>query len=79
MATALLNSDILTRINEPSLIQRITKFASLIDKPYDTQKSPQNELEKSVAKYLSLSSEKTTDAARRKDRQVEFVKAIDLM
>jgi hypothetical protein len=61
------------------LIQRITKFASLIEKPFDPQKVPQDELEKSVAKYLSLSSEKTTDAARRKDRQVEFVKAIDLM
>jgi hypothetical protein len=79
MATAVLNSDMLDRIEQPTLIQRITKFASLIEKPFDPQKVPQDELEKSVAKYLSLSSEKTTDAARRKDRQVEFVKAIDLM
>ncbi|MGP8225074.1 MAG: DUF262 domain-containing protein [Terracidiphilus sp.] len=79
MATALLNSDILDRIDEPTLIQRITKFASLVEKTYDSQKEPQSELEKSVAKYLSLSSEKTTDATRRKGRQVEFVKAIDLM
>lgn len=79
LATALLNSDILERINESTLIRRITKFGSLIEKPFDPQKVPQNELEKSVAKYLSLSSEKTTDATRRKERQVELVKAIDLM
>lgn len=79
MATAVLNSDMLDRIEQSTLIQRITKFASLIEKPLDPQKVPQDELEKSVAKYLSLSSEKTTDAARRKDRQVEFVKAIDLI
>lgn len=78
MATALLNSDILGRIDESTLIQRITRFASLIEKPYDPQKTPQDDLERSVAKYLSLSSEKTTDATRRKERQVEFVKAIDL-
>lgn len=79
MATALLNSDMLDRIDQPALIQRITKFASLIEKSIDPQKVPQDDLEKSVAKYLSLSSEKTTDAARRKERQVEFVKAIDMM
>ncbi|MGD1063115.1 MAG: DUF262 domain-containing protein [Terracidiphilus sp.] len=79
MATALLNSDILSRIDELTLIQRIARFASLLEKPPDPQKGPQDELEKSVAKYVSLSSEKTTDATRRKERQMEFVKAIDLM
>ncbi len=79
MVTALLNSDILTRIDEHTLIQRIEKFASLIEKPLDSQATPQNDLDKSVAKYMSLSSEKTTDATRRKGRQEEFVKALDLM
>jgi len=79
MATALLGSDLLGRIDEPNLIQKITKFALLIEKPYDPQTAPKDELEKAIRKYLSLSGEKTTDATRRKERQAEFVKALDLM
>ena len=79
VATSLLNSDLMDKIDEKTLIERITQFGVLIDKPYDPQAPPQKEPEKSVARYLALSSEKTTDATRRKDRQAEFVKAIELM
>jgi hypothetical protein len=78
VATSLLNSDLLDTINEAKLIDRIAKFAGLIEKPVPVDKA-QTELERAVSRYVMLSSEKTTDATRRKDRQVEFVKAIGLL
>ena len=65
MATALLNSDLLGRFAGNTLTAKLAKFASLIEKSID---DPKSALEKSIAKYRELSTEKTTDATRRKDR-----------
>lgn len=79
VASALLSSDLLERFDANALTQKLAKFSALIDKPYDPQKVPNNPLEQAVMRYMSLSTEKTTDATRRKERQQEFVKAIDLL
>jgi hypothetical protein len=79
MATSLLSSDVLTRYSEDVLTGKLVKFANLIEKPHDPHKFPPDPLRQAISKYQSLSSEKTTDAARRKDRQQEFIKAIDLL
>ena len=79
VATTLLNSNLLDKNTEDSLITKLTKFAALIDKPVDEDESPETPLEKSVAKYRQLSTEKTTDASRRKDRQREMVNALTLI
>lgn len=82
MATALLSSDLLDRLKEQDLISKLAKFAVLIEKAVDPKKEEEEgatPLEKAVAKYREISSEKTTDATRRKDRQQELVKALDLL
>ncbi len=77
MATALLSSDVLDRYSESTLTAKLAKFASLVDEK--TPAPPVSAIEKSIARYRELSTEKTTDATRRKERQVEFIKAIDLL
>ena len=79
MATALLSGDLLTRFSEDALTAKLTQFASLIEKTPDSQAAPTTPIEKSVARYRELSTEKTTDAARRKERQQELIKAIDVL
>lgn len=79
MATSLLSGDLLSRLSEDALIAKLTKFASLIEKTPDPPKAPTTPVEKSVARYRELSTEKTTDAVRRKERQQELIKAIDLL
>jgi hypothetical protein len=79
MATSLLNSDLLKRYSEDVLTKKLGKFANLIEKPHDPHTFSTDPLEQAISKYRSLSTEKTTDAARRKDRQQEFIKAIDLL
>ncbi len=79
MATALLSSDLLKRYSEDVLTKKIAKFAKLIEKPHDPHKFSTDPLEQVVSKYQSLSTEKTTDASRRKERQQDFIKAIDLL
>ena len=77
MATALLSSDILDRFTESALTAKLAKFASLVDEK--TPALPASPIEKSLARYRELSTEKTTDATRRKERQLEFIKAVDLL
>ena len=81
VASSLLSSDLLNRFNEGELIGKLAKFATLIEKPFDPEKVTKNAtpLEQAVANYILLSTEKTTDATRRKNRQQEFVKAISLL
>jgi GGDEF domain-containing protein len=79
MATALLSGDLLTRFGEDALIAKLTKFASVIEKAPDPQMALTTPIEKSIARYRELSTEKTTDATRRKERQQELIKAIDLL
>jgi hypothetical protein len=79
MATALLSGDLLSRFDEDTLIAKLTRFASLIEKNPDSQAGHTTSLEKAVARYRDLSTEKTTDAARRKERQQELIKAVDLL
>jgi hypothetical protein len=79
MATSLLSSELLDRYSEDVLITRLTKFASLIEKAPDSQVAQATPVGKSVARYRELSTEKTTDAVRRKERQQELIKALDLL
>jgi hypothetical protein len=78
-ATSLLDSDLLTRFGHDVLILKLVKFANLIDRPRDISEFTTDPLTDAINKYRDLSTEKTTDAARRKDRQTEFIKAIDLL
>jgi hypothetical protein len=79
VASALLSSNLIDRFNGTTLTKKLAKFAVLTDKPYDPHKVPTTPLEDAVMKYMTLSTEKTTDASRRKERQVDFIKAIDLL
>ena len=84
MATSLLSSDLLQRFKQDDLTQRLTKVAGLIEKSLISKSAvpstpPSTPLEKAISKYRELSTEKTTDAKRRKDRQEELIKAIDLL
>ncbi len=81
LATSLLGSDLLTRFAHDALTAKLVKFANLIEQPPNPFESTAaaTPLMEAIAKYRSLSTEKTTDAARRKDRQTEFIKAIDLL
>jgi hypothetical protein len=80
LATSLLSTNLLSTYAEDDLIEKLTKFAILVDKSYDpTKPVPDKPLEQAIAKYMALSTEKTTDATRRKDRQVELVKALGLL
>jgi Protein of unknown function DUF262 len=76
MVTSLLSSDLLTRYSEDVLTKKLVKFANRIEKPPEFSTDP---LKQAISRYQSLSTEKTTDAARRKERQQEFIKAIDLL
>lgn len=80
MATSLLSTNLLTKISEDVLIQKLVKFSDLIDKPLDDAfKDNEAPLNQAVVRYRDLSSEKTTDATRRIERQKELLKAIDLL
>jgi glutamyl/glutaminyl-tRNA synthetase len=79
MATCLLNSDLLKQYSEDVLTKKLVRFSNLIEKTHDPHTFSTDPLEQAISKYRSLSTEKTTDAARRKDRQMEFIKAIDLL
>lgn len=79
MVTSLLSSDLLKHYSEDALTARLVKFSNLIEKPHDPHIFSTDPLEQAIAKYRELSTEKTTDAVRRKDRQQEFIKAIDLL
>lgn len=80
LATSLLSSGLLDAYQENDLIAKLTNFAILVDKSYDPTKPISDKpLDQAIAKYMALSTEKTTDATRRKDRQVELVKALGLL
>ncbi len=79
VATSLLHSDLLKRYGTVDLIKKFAKFSQLIDKPYDPHEVSNDPLEQAVSTYQALSTEKTTDASRRRDRQKEFIKAVDLL
>jgi len=79
MATSLLHSDLMQRYSTVPLTKKLVKFAQLIEKPHDPHEFSTDALKQAISTYQSLSTEKTTDAARRKDRQAELIKAIDLL
>ncbi|HSY89996.1 MAG TPA: DUF262 domain-containing protein [Candidatus Binatus sp.] len=79
VATSLLGSDLLKRYSAAALTKKFVKFAGLIEKPHDPHEFSTDPLKQAVSTYQTLSTEKTTDATRRKDRQTEFIKAVDLL
>jgi len=80
MATALLHSDLLARVPHEALIAKLVRFANLIEQSRHIDEPPSDDaLMATINKYRDLSTEKTTDAARRNERQAEFIKAIDLI
>ena len=79
MATALLSGDLFGRFDESGLTAKLAKFASLIEKAPESKATPMSALDKSISRYRELSTEKTTDATRRKERQQELIKALDLL
>lgn len=78
LATSLLNSDLLTRFDVTVLTCKLCAFARLIDGKDDATLYGK-EIEQAISSYLTLSTEKTTDAARRKNRMQEFIQAIKLL
>jgi hypothetical protein len=79
MASALLTGSLLTQFSEDALTAKLAKFATLIEKAPNPQEVPTTPIEKSVARYRELSTEKTTDATRRKERQQELIKIVGLL
>jgi hypothetical protein len=80
MATSLLSTNLLGKYTEDVLMQKLVKFGDLIDKPLDDAfRSSDAPLNQAIVRYLDMSSEKTTDASRRIERQKELLKAIDLL
>jgi hypothetical protein len=79
LATSLLCSDLLTRFAHDLLTRKLIKFVTLIEEGGPIESENITPLTEALGKYRSLSTEKTTDAARRKERQQEFLKAIDLL
>jgi hypothetical protein len=80
MATTLVVSDLVEKDTNGRLVKKLTQFASLIDKGVNPDDPPsETPLDKAIARYRLLSTEKTTDATRRKERQQEMVKALVLM
>jgi len=79
LATTLLGGDLLTRFPHDVLTAKLVKFSARLDQPRDIYEFSTDPLTEAVNKYRELSTEKTTDAARRKERQQEFVKALDLL
>jgi hypothetical protein len=65
MATALLGSTLLAEIADQVLVAKLESFGKLLD-----EKSPGNP---EVSKYRALSSKQTTDAEKRKSRQILFI------
>jgi hypothetical protein len=79
MATALLSTDILTKFTADELTEKLTKFATRIEKPRDSAKPAKSPVGQAMARYRELSTEKTTDASRRSQRQQEMVNALELL
>jgi hypothetical protein len=77
MVTALLDSDLLTTIDQKDLINRLLEFANLIEGKSALPRG--GPLRSAIRTYLALSTEKTTDVSRRKERQTKFVQAIKLL
>jgi hypothetical protein len=79
MSTSLLSSDLLTRYTPDVLAKKLVKFAEVIGEDVDDLKQNPSPLNQAVINYITLASEKTTDATRRIDRQKELIKAVDLL
>ncbi|MGA7079135.1 MAG: DUF262 domain-containing protein [Terriglobales bacterium] len=79
MATSLLCSDLLTRFEHDLLTRKLIKFVTLLEDFTPVEPEEMTPLTEALSRYRSLSTEKTTDAVRRKERQQEFIKAIDLL
>lgn len=79
MATSLLCSDLLTRLEHDLLTRKLIKFVTLLEDFTPVAVEDVTPLTEALNRYRFLSTEKTTDAVRRKERQQEFIKAIELL
>lgn len=73
MATALINSVILTSIPTDVLTQKLARFAKMLDAP---PRKPGNNTETLVKRYVVLSEKQTTDVVKRKEREALFKEII---
>jgi hypothetical protein len=78
LASSLLASDLLASYKEDVLIDKLAKFARLIDGADDPALHGE-QIAEPIKRYLDLSTEKTTDAARRKERQQQFTQALKIL
>ncbi len=77
MATALLDSNLLDKVPAEDLAKRLVRLAGFIGGKEPLPKT--GSLRISIKQYLALSSEKTTDASRRSDRQKKFIQTVQLL
>lgn len=73
--TTLIGSDLLKDSKPQVLKDKLQVLGDLVDGTRDP-KDYGLATAKAVKRYLNLSSDRTTDAQRRKDRQVEFLKIL---
>jgi hypothetical protein len=76
MVTTLLSTDLLATVEHSVLTENLVRLAKIIE---GKESITDEHMERDVKHYLSLSSEKTTDATRRKDRQEDFVKLLAML
>jgi hypothetical protein len=79
MATSLLSTDLLERVEADDLLRKLERLSELLEKPHDPKGTPESPIDNAISTYRDLSTEKTTDALRRKERQRVFISAIDLL
>ena len=77
MATSLLDSDLLTRFGKQELTDKLVKFGKIIEEKTPIPKG--STLKKAIKGYRDISAKQTTDVSRRKDRQKNFIEAIELL
>jgi hypothetical protein len=77
MMSTLIATDVMVRITEDELVQRLVAFGNIVDG--NTPKPTAKKLLATVNRYVLLSSDRTTDTPRRDERQTKFVEAIDLL
>lgn len=78
MATALLGSKLLDTFSQEELTKKLVRFSGSLGGFIPRQFGIQ-EADDAIQRYRDLSTEKTTDTSRRKERQQNFIKAVELL
>ena len=73
MITSLIDSDLRSRYDDDTLIEKLVTFGSILD---GTSKMPGGKTGQFIKKFMELAKDRTTDAPRREERQNNFLEAI---